>query len=98
MLGDPQTATPAALGDAPEPIPLRQAQINAQADAAIRELFPRIPNTDRQMIIDRAFRKVSQLSLCLLCAEARLWTEMKRAMFRTITFRAPCFKATTLLG
>ena len=43
---------------APEPIPKTQEEINAQADAALRELFPRIPNTDRQEIIDHAFRKV----------------------------------------
>ena len=42
----------------PEPIPERQADINKQADAAIRDLFPRIPNTDRQAIVEHAFRKV----------------------------------------
>jgi hypothetical protein len=42
-----------------EPIPESQEEINKQADAAIRDLFPRIPNTDRQMIIDHAFRKAS---------------------------------------
>lgn len=42
----------------PEAIPDTQEEINAQADAALRELFPRIPNTDRQEIIDHAFRKV----------------------------------------
>jgi hypothetical protein len=41
-----------------EPIPKRQEEINAQADAALRDLFPRIPNTDRQQIIDHAFQKV----------------------------------------
>ncbi|KAK3372830.1 hypothetical protein B0T24DRAFT_526941 [Lasiosphaeria ovina] len=41
----------------PEPIPERQEDINKQADAAIRELFPRIPNTDREMIIQRSFNK-----------------------------------------
>lgn len=40
---------------APEPIPLSQAQYNAQVDAALRDLFPRIPNTDRQIIIEHAF-------------------------------------------
>ncbi|KAG0646322.1 hypothetical protein D0Z07_8369 [Hyphodiscus hymeniophilus] len=40
-----------------EAIPESQAEINKQADAAIRDLFPRIPNTDRQMIIDHAFKK-----------------------------------------
>ncbi|PQE30363.1 alanine and arginine rich protein [Rutstroemia sp. NJR-2017a WRK4] len=40
-----------------EPIPESQEEINKQADAAIRDLFPRIPNTDRQMIIEHAFQK-----------------------------------------
>lgn len=43
-----------------EPIPKTQEEINKQADAAIRDLFPRIPNTDRQMIIDHAFKLVSR--------------------------------------
>ncbi|KAI2634333.1 hypothetical protein GGS26DRAFT_590176 [Hypomontagnella submonticulosa] len=41
----------------PEPIPKSQAEIDAQADAVLRDLFPRIPNTDRQEIIQHAFRK-----------------------------------------
>lgn len=41
-----------------EPIPESQDEINKQADNAIRDLFPRIPNTDRTMIIDHAFKKV----------------------------------------
>lgn len=41
-----------------EPIPESQAEINKQADAAIRDLFPRIPNTDRESIIQHAFQKV----------------------------------------
>jgi len=40
-----------------EPIPESQQEINKQADGAIRDLFPRIPNTDRQMIIEHAFKK-----------------------------------------
>ncbi|KAK0386353.1 hypothetical protein NLU13_6190 [Sarocladium strictum] len=39
----------------PEPIPTSQTQYNAQVDAAIRDLFPRIPNTDRQIIIEHSF-------------------------------------------
>ncbi|KAL2205124.1 hypothetical protein CC79DRAFT_1370944 [Sarocladium strictum] len=39
----------------PEPIPTSQSQYNLQVDAAIRDLFPRIPNTDRQIIIEHAF-------------------------------------------
>jgi hypothetical protein len=41
-----------------DPIPETQAEINAQADGAIRDLFPRIPNTDREMIIQHAFQMV----------------------------------------
>jgi len=43
---------------APEPIPKSQEEYDAQVDAALRDLFPRIPNTDRQMIIEHAFRRV----------------------------------------
>ncbi|KAK3989834.1 hypothetical protein QBC44DRAFT_308170 [Cladorrhinum sp. PSN332] len=56
-LGDSNLIGDAALLGLPEPIPERQEEINAQADAAIRDLFPRIPNTDRQMIIEHAFNK-----------------------------------------
>lgn len=45
-----------------EPIPKSQDEINKQADAAIRDLFPRIPNTDRQRLIDRSFKKVCTLT------------------------------------
>lgn len=44
--------------DGAEPIPESQEEINKQADAALRDLFPRIPHTDRQAIIERSFRKV----------------------------------------
>lgn len=40
-----------------EPIPESQDEINKQADAAIRDLFPRIPNIDRTMIIEQSFKK-----------------------------------------
>ncbi|RGP64114.1 hypothetical protein FLONG3_9660 [Fusarium longipes] len=46
-----------ATRDAPEPIPKSQEEYDAQVDAALRDLFPRIPNTDRQMIIEHAFRR-----------------------------------------
>jgi hypothetical protein len=42
----------------PEPIPTSQREIDQEADAVLRDLFPRIPNTDRQEIIDHAFKKV----------------------------------------
>lgn len=48
----------------PEPIPESQDEINRQADAAIRDLFPRIPNTDRQAIIEHAFNKVGDMLSC----------------------------------
>ncbi|KAH7133331.1 hypothetical protein B0J13DRAFT_587607 [Dactylonectria estremocensis] len=46
-----------ASGQAPEPIPESQEEYDAQVDAAIRDLFPRVPNTDRQMIIEHSFRR-----------------------------------------
>lgn len=39
-------------------LPDTQEEINAQAEAALRDLFPRIPNFDKQMIIEHSFRKV----------------------------------------
>ncbi|KAI8624009.1 hypothetical protein F5Y19DRAFT_339642 [Xylariaceae sp. FL1651] len=41
----------------PEPIPNSQREIDQEADAVLRDLFPRIPNTDRQEIINHAFKK-----------------------------------------
>lgn len=55
-----QEITPTGSGDKPDPIPESQEEINRQADAAIRDLFPRIPNTDRAMIILHAFQKVEK--------------------------------------
>lgn len=52
MISKP-TTTPGFI----EPIPESQDEINKQADGAIRDLFPRIPNTDRTMIIEHAFKK-----------------------------------------
>lgn len=43
-----------------EPIPEAQEEITKQADAAIRDLFPRIPHTDRTTILEHAFKKVSR--------------------------------------
>jgi len=43
-----------------EPIPETQEEIHKQADAALRDLFPRIPNTDRVMILEHAFMIVSE--------------------------------------
>lgn len=44
--------------DVPEPIPETQEEINRQADAVLKDLFPRIPNIDRMEIIQHAFQKV----------------------------------------
>lgn len=41
-----------------EVIPDSQQEINKQANAALVELFPKIPHTDRAEIISHAFRKV----------------------------------------
>ncbi|KAL7623996.1 hypothetical protein AAE478_005553 [Parahypoxylon ruwenzoriense] len=41
----------------PEPIPKDQREIDAQVDAVLRDLFPRIPHTDRRQIIQHAFQK-----------------------------------------
>ncbi|KAH8907164.1 hypothetical protein BR93DRAFT_928034 [Coniochaeta sp. PMI_546] len=56
-LGEMEDISQQARLDVPEPIPEDQEEINKQADAAIRDLFPRIPNTDRQIIIEHSFRK-----------------------------------------
>jgi hypothetical protein len=56
--GDDQRVIGWPVLSLPEPIPERQEDINKQADAAIRDLFPRIPDTDCQMIIEHAFNKV----------------------------------------
>ncbi|KAK0747578.1 hypothetical protein B0T21DRAFT_379595 [Apiosordaria backusii] len=64
-LGDDQLVGASAQLGLPEPIPERQEDINKQADAAIRDLFPRIPHTDRQMILDHAFNKVGPSSSSL---------------------------------
>ena len=54
----------------PEPIPHSQQEINREADAVLRDLFPRIPNTDRHEIIQHAFKKVRTLGLALF---VRTW-------------------------
>ncbi|KAG8160309.1 hypothetical protein KVR01_009845 [Diaporthe batatas] len=55
QIGEEDASTASNSGE-PEPIPDTQEEYNAQADAALRDLFPRIPNTDRQMIIEHAFK------------------------------------------
>ncbi|KAH7040740.1 uncharacterized protein B0I36DRAFT_358007 [Microdochium trichocladiopsis] len=51
-----QPSVPGLPGQ-PEPIPKSQTEINRQADAVLRDFFPRIPNTDRHEIIAHAFKK-----------------------------------------
>lgn len=63
MVGESAISTGANGSREAEPIPESQDEINKQADGAIRDLFPRIPHTDRQMIIEHAFKKVGGLCL-----------------------------------
>ena len=60
ILGETMVSKMAGFGII-EPIPESQDDINKQADGAIRDLFPRIPHTDRTMIIEHAFKKVNKL-------------------------------------
>ncbi|RDL39028.1 uncharacterized protein BP5553_03368 [Venustampulla echinocandica] len=57
IIGETVLSRPTVAPGEIEPIPETQDEINKQADAAIRDLFPRIPNTDRQMILEHAFKK-----------------------------------------
>lgn len=45
----------------PEAIPQDKQELARQADAVLRDLFPRIPNTDRVEIILQSFNKVRLL-------------------------------------
>ncbi|KAH7320891.1 hypothetical protein B0I35DRAFT_201996 [Stachybotrys elegans] len=49
-------SNPVATDGKPEPIPESQEEYNEQVDAVIRDLFPRIPHTDRKIIIEHAFQ------------------------------------------
>lgn len=60
IVGETMVSRTAAFGVI-EPIPESQDEINKQADGAIRDLFPRIPHTDRTMIIEHAFKKVNDV-------------------------------------
>ncbi|PVH84579.1 hypothetical protein DL98DRAFT_512481 [Cadophora sp. DSE1049] len=57
IVGETVISKPTILPNTVEPIPESQEEINKQADGAIRDLFPRIPNPDRVMIIEHAFKK-----------------------------------------
>lgn len=50
----------------PESIPEDQQEMFRQADAVLRDLFPRIPNTDRYEIVRHAFDKVCSPILTLV--------------------------------
>lgn len=64
-----------------ETIPASEAQYHAQVDAAIRDLFPRIPNTDRQQIIDMSFtRPRSTADIVVLSEPDALTGEAKEAL------------------
>jgi hypothetical protein len=63
IVGETIISKPAIAPGFIEPIPESQDEINKQADGAIRDLFPRIPNTDRTMIIEHAFKKVNTTKL-----------------------------------
>ncbi|KND94519.1 hypothetical protein TOPH_00850 [Tolypocladium ophioglossoides CBS 100239] len=54
IVGSPEQPARVPHG-VPEPIPKSQRLYHAQADAVLRDLFPRIPNTDRQRVLERAF-------------------------------------------
>ncbi|EJT76871.1 hypothetical protein GGTG_06785 [Gaeumannomyces tritici R3-111a-1] len=68
----------------PEPIPESQDEINAQADGVIRDLFPRMPNTDRQMIIDHSFRKGQENRTVGLAANITLSRRVQLAVLAHI--------------
>ncbi|PHH74741.1 hypothetical protein CDD80_2864 [Ophiocordyceps camponoti-rufipedis] len=59
IIHDPDLESSVPYG-APEPIPRSQELYHAQVNAAMRDLFPRIPHTDRRIIIDRAFTRGSR--------------------------------------
>ena len=67
----------------PEPIPTSQTTYNAQVDAAIRDLFPRIPNTDRQEIIEHAFSLVSMSPMLDSDQITNLYNSAQRPMVRS---------------
>jgi len=64
-IGESDDSSTGHAAGVPEAIPETQQEINEQADAAIRDLFPRIPNTDRRMIVEHAFKKVCAFPSCL---------------------------------
>jgi len=84
---------PGAAHGVVEPIPNTQEEINAQADAAIRDLFPRIPNTDRQQIIDHAFQKVWLESLFFF-----LFSSMRPNVVLTLMSQGKLFNGAPVVG
>lgn len=76
--GKSHLAAQALRAGEPEPIPKDQRDIDRQADAVLRDLFPRVPNIDRQEIIQHAFKKVRlpSPSPSVLPLSRRLYTEL----------------------
>ena len=52
-----QQKDPAAAGESS----VSQQQLNAEAEDALADLFPKIPTHDKKMIIARAFKQVDHL-------------------------------------
>ncbi|KLU91195.1 hypothetical protein MAPG_09717 [Magnaporthiopsis poae ATCC 64411] len=84
QLGQPLEYFLETVNGHPEPIPESQEEINAQADGVIRDLFPRMPNTDRQMIIDHSFRKGHQNRTVGLAANITLSRRVQLAVLAHI--------------
>lgn len=72
VIGETIISKPTTAPGFIEPIPDSQEEINEQADGAIRDLFPRIPNTDRQTIIEHAFKKVRHRN----CSSSKVQTNL----------------------
>lgn len=72
VIGETVISKPTTAPGFIEPIPDSQEEINEQADGAIRDLFPRIPNTDRQTIIEHAFKKVRHWK----CSQFKIQTNL----------------------
>ncbi|KAL8377747.1 hypothetical protein RB595_008437 [Gaeumannomyces hyphopodioides] len=84
QLGQPLEYFLETVNGHPEPIPESQDEINAQADGVIRDLFPRMPNTDRQMIIDHSFHKGHQNRTVGLAADITLSRRVQLAVLAHI--------------
>lgn len=85
----------------PEPIPASQEEYHAQVDAVLRDLFPRIPHTDRQIIIDHAFTRVSVYAAQLTVLDsANEWftacpVQRRRTTCWAVSRHDPCAQSAT---